>query len=946
MSLRSSATLLVLALGAPPLLSAQSAPAATNAPVATQVLPTDPRIRIGTLPNGLRYYIRQNSKPEKRAELRLVVNAGSVLEDDDQLGLAHFVEHTAFNGTTNFRKNELVSWLESIGVRFGADLNAGTGFDETIYILPIPTDTARIVDQAFQILEDWAHGQIFDSTEVANERGIVVEEWRGRRGADDRMMQKWLPVALRGSLYATRLPIGTRESIESATPATLRRFYRDWYRPDLMAVVAVGDFDPGRIESLIRHHFGRIAMPATPRPRPVPGVPANREPLVSVATDPEATSSFVNVLFKLPAEPVTTVGDYRRILMERLYVGMLNNRLAEIAQKPGAPFLGASASKSGFFARTVEAFSLGAAVEDGGIERGLEAILVEARRVDEHGFLPTELEREKQDVLRAYERSFDERETTNSGALVEEYISHFLSGDAIPGIEYEWDLVRRLLPSITLQDVNELAREWITDENRVIVAQAPQKEGVKVPAESQLIAVFGRAESVPVTAWAESLSDDPLIERLPAPGKVTAQRTIPEVGVTEWTLSNGARVLLKPTTFKSDEVLFGAWSFGGTSLAPDSMYMSATQAAQIVALSGLGEFNRIDLGKKMSGKAVSLSASIGETTEGLSGRASPKDLETLFQLAHLQFTAPRLDSAAFETFRAQAAQYIANRGASPMQVFADTILVTMSQHHFRARPISAETFAEVDPAEGLRFYRERFANAGDFTFVLVGNIVPDSVRPLVERYLASLPSSARGEQWRDIAQVPPKGVVQKVVRKGTEPRANTLMVFTGPFEYTPANRFALRALTDVFQLRLNETLRERLGGTYSPSVGGAGSRIPRQEYSIQIQFGSSPENVEALTRTVFALIDTLKAQGPTAADIEKVREALLRDREVQLEQNAYWLANIAAREQSGEPLAGLLEPYDRMVRALTRQQVQEAARRYFDVANYARFVLLPEAPTP
>lgn len=946
MSLRSSATLIALALGAPALLSAQSAPAATNVPGTAQVLPTDPRVRVGTLPNGLRYYIRQNSEPEKRAELRLVVNAGSVLEDDDQLGLAHFVEHTAFNGTTNFRKNELVSWLESIGVRFGADLNAGTGFDETVYILPIPTDTARIVEQAFQILEDWAHGQVFDSTEVANERGIIVEEWRGRRGADDRMMQKWLPVALRGSRYAERLPIGTRESIESATPATLRRFYRDWYRPDLMAVIAVGDFDPARIEALIRQHFSRIPMPVSPRPRPVPGVPPNREPLVSVATDPEATSSFVNVLFKLPAEPVSTVGDYRRILMERLYVGLLNNRFAEIAQKPDAPFLGASASKSGFFARTVEAFSLGAAVEDGGIERGLEAILVEARRVDEHGFLATELEREKQDVLRAYERAFDERETTHSGALVEEYIGHFLSGDAIPGIEYEYDLVRRLLPTITLQDVNALAREWITDENRVIVAQAPQKEGVKVPTDAQLVAVFDRAESVPVTAYVESLSDDPLVERLPAPGRVTAERAIPDVGVTEWTLSNGARVLLKPTTFKSDEVLFAAYSFGGTSLAPDSMYMSATQAAQVVALSGLGEFNRIDLGKKLSGKAVSLSASIGETTEGLSGRASPKDLETLFQLAHLQFTRPRLDSAAWESYRAQAAQFIANRGAAPMQVFADTILVTMTQHHFRARPISAETFAEVDPAEGLRFYRERFADAGDFTFVLVGNIAPDSVRPLVERYLASLPSTGREERWRDIAQMPPKGVVEKVVRKGTEPQANTLMVFTGPFEYTPANRFALRALTDVFQLRLNETLRERLGGTYSPSVGGAGSRIPRQEYSIQIQFGSAPENVEALTRTVFALIDTLKAQGPTAADIEKVREALIREREVQLEQNAYWLANLAARDQSGEPLGGLLEPYDRMVRALTPQQVQEAARRYFDATNYARFVLLPQAPTP
>jgi zinc protease len=465
-----------------PAVTAAGAPAApAAAPAPGDPLPNDPQVKVGTLPNGLRYYIRRNAKPEQRAELRLVVNAGSILEDDDQRGLAHFLEHTAFNGTTNFEKNELVSYLQSIGVRFGADLNASTSFDQTVYILPIPTDTARIVERGFQILDDWAAGQLFDSAEVANERGIVLEEWRGGQGSGERMLRQWLPVALRGSRYAERLPIGTAESIRSATPAKLRRFYQDWYRPDLMAVVAVGDFDPARIEQLIVRQFGDNPRRANPRPRLVADVPPNAEPLVAVATDPEATRSSVTVLFKRPHEQTRTVGDYRRALLQEIYLAMLNGRLGEIAQKPGAPFLGAGASSGSFFARTQDAFTLSAAVADGAIPRGLEALLVEARRVDRFGFLPAELEREKQDLLRGYERAYAERATTPSGSYVGEYVSNFLEGDAFPGIEYEYALVRQLLPAVTVAEVNGLARAWITDSNRVIVAQAPAKRGWRCP---------------------------------------------------------------------------------------------------------------------------------------------------------------------------------------------------------------------------------------------------------------------------------------------------------------------------------------------------------------------------------------------------------------------------------------------------------------------------------
>ena len=915
--------------------SAQTTPLTTK-------LPIDPKVRIGTLSNGLRYYIRQNTRPEKRAELRLVVNAGSVLETPDKLGLAHFVEHTAFNGTKHFAKNDLIKYLESIGVRFGADLNAYTSFDETVYILPIPTDTARIVDQAFTILEDWAHGQIFDPAEVTNERGVVREEWRGRKGAGDRMLQQWLPVAFKGSRYAERLPIGTEASIMSATPQKLRTFYNTWYRPDLMAVIAVGDFDPNVIESKIKAHFSGLKNPPNEQKRTVYDVPANKEPLVAIASDKEATGSSVNLIYKLPADSVNTVADYRQLLMERLYLTMLNSRFSEIAEKPDAPFLAAGSSKDNFFARTTEGFTLAASVKDGGIERAAEALLTEARRVDQFGFLQSELDRVKTNVLRSFERSFAEREKTQSEQFVEEYIGNYLQGEAIPGIEYEYKLAQELMPTITLADVNSLAKRWITDENRVIIAQSPIKEGVPQPTREGLLAAFDKASKATLAAWTENLSSENLIEKAPAAGKIVGSKPISSIGAVEWKLSNGARVIVKPTDFKADEILFSAYSPGGNSLAADPDFMSAAFASQILQLGGLGNLNRIDLGKKLAGKAASVQPAIGETTEGFQGRSSPKDVETMFQLAYLEFTAPRLDTVVFTTFKGQAATILANRALSPEAAFQDTIQVTLAQHAFRARPLTPKVFEEVNPQKALAFYKDRYADASDFTFVLVGNVDTVAIKPLVETYLASLPNTGRKEKARDTGMKTPKGVIERTLRRGTEPKASTRLVFTGECSYTPEDRFILRALTTLMQTRLNETLREKLGGTYSPSVGGSCQREPRQEYAVSVAFGSSPENVEVLSKATLALIDSLKAQPVTQADVDKVKEEILRSREVEVKTNAYWLGNIGARDQAGEDLGGLGPAYDEMVKKLTPAMIQQAARKYFNTTNYARFVLLPE----
>ncbi|MCH6560650.1 insulinase family protein, partial [candidate division KSB1 bacterium] len=606
-------------------------------------LPTDPKIRIGKLKNGLKYYIRENQKPENRAELRLAVNAGSVLEDDDQRGLAHFVEHMAFNGTKNFAKQEIVDYLESIGMQFGPDINAYTDFDETVYMLQVPTDSVEAVETAFQILEDWAHNISFEEEEIDKERGVVVEEWRLGRGAGARMRDKQFPILFKDSRYAERLPIGKKEILETAPYNSLRRFYRDWYRPDLMAVVAVGDFDKDWIEKLIKKHFRRLRALKKPRERQVFPVPNHKETLFAPASDVEATSSNISIYYKHEVPEEGTVGDYRRSLIEALYNSILNNRLNELLQNPEPPFLFGFSSQ-GTFIRSKSFYILGAGVKDNGIEAGLEAVLTEAIRVRRHGFTESELERQKTEMLRRFEQVYNERDKTESEQFAAEYIRNFLEGEPLPGIEYEYTLYNLLLPGIKIEEVNQLAKNLIRDENRVISVSTPEKEEIKTPTEEGILAVFDRVNRKEIKPYEDTVPDLPLVEIPPTPGKIVAQETIEKLGVTEWDLSNGVKVVLKPTDFKNDEILFTATSPGGHSLVPDKDFIAAALATAIIREGGLGNFDRIALQKKLAGKLAGVSAWISSLQEGLSGNASPKDLETLFELIYLHFTAPRKDN--------------------------------------------------------------------------------------------------------------------------------------------------------------------------------------------------------------------------------------------------------------------------------------------------------------
>ena len=910
----------------------------------TDTLPLDPALRSGVLENGLRYFVRANEQPENRAELRLVVNAGSVLEDEDQQGLAHLMEHMAFNGTANFEKQELVSYLESIGMEFGPEVNAYTSFDETVYMLQVPTDDPEFMATGFQILEDWAHRVSLEGEEIDKERGVVIEEWRLGRGANARMQEQQFPILFQGSRYAERLPIGDVEILESFQHETLRRFYRDWYRPDLMAVVAVGDFDAGSVEGQIQDVFSSIPVPEDPRPRAYYDVPGHDETLFAIATDHEATNTQVALLTKRPAGTGNTLEIYHQGLVEGLFTGMLNKRLFELTQQPDPPFA-AGFSGKGRLVRTVEIFQLGALVREGGVARGMEALLTEAERVARHGFTASELEREKADFLRAMERAFAERENQESRSLAGEYVSHFLQGEPAPGIEYEFQTARALVPTITLEEVNQAARSWLVDENRVVLVNAPDREEVEVPAESRLEALFQQVLAADIQPYEDTATDEPLLAERPAPSPVVNEATDPELGLTEWTLANGVQVVLKPTDFKDDEILFQAFSPGGFSLSGEEEHMSASTAAQVVSLGGVGGFSQVDLQKRLAGRAVSVSPRIGELTEGLAGSASPKDLETLFQLIHLYFTAPRKDPTAFQAFQQQMEAVLSNRSASPMAAFQDTLTVALTQGHPRARPVSVERMREIDLDEAFAFYRDRFADAGDFTFLFVGSFEPARVRPLVETYLGGLPSMEREESWRDLDIDPPTGVVKKTVRKGVEPQSRTFIAFTGPFEYTPEKRLGMRALEGVMGIRLREVIREELSGSYGVSVQGGYEKYPEERYTLSISFGSDPQRVDELVETIFAELERIKTEGPTAEDIQKVKEQERRSRETNMERNAWWLAQLRAAEEHDSDPHFLLDMT--LLDAVSPETVRADASTYIRTDNYVQVTLLPASgPVP
>jgi zinc protease len=907
-------------------------------------LPLDPAIRWGRLPGGLTFYIRHNGRPANRAELRLVINAGSVLEEESERGLAHFLEHMAFNGTERFRKQELVTYLESIGVRMGADLNASTGFDETIYQLQVPTDRPAFMEKAFDILEDWSHSIALEEDEIDRERGVIIEEWRLGRGAHARVRDRQLPILLRNSRYAERLPIGTRENLESFHPDTLRAFYRKWYRPDLMAVIAVGDFNPDTVAALIRKRFGGPVPRAGSPPRPVFPVPDHADTLFSLVTDPEMDLTSVGITVKLPPLPEGSEEDYRRSLAMQLAETMFNQRAAELTRTSAPPFLMAYAGR-GRFVRTKDSFTASAIVREGGAATGLVALAAELERVRQHGFTQGELDRAKADLLRALEQAHQEREKTESGSLAEEYARNFLYGEPVPGIAAEYALARTLLPALPLQEVTALWLSCQTPENVVITVSAPERTSSPLPEAALLRALLDSVCRSPLLPYVDATAERPLLAPPPSPGTVRSRRLIPEIGVTELALSNGVRVCLKPTDFKNDEVLVAGFSEGGTSLAPTDRHIAAVTATSVVQEGGLGDFDRNQLTRLLAGKLASASAIIGELEEGISAQASPRDLETMFQLIYLRFTSPRKDTTAFHAYVTRMRGMIENRSARPESALDDTLQVTLARYHPRRQPVTVKTMNALDLEWSYRFYQERFADASGFAFVVVGAFSPDSIAPLILTYLGGLPSAFREERWRDIGVRIPGGVIRKEIRAGIEQKAQARLVFTGDFAWSQENRTRFNALAEVLRIKLRQNVREEKGGSYGVSVGGAPVRYPKGQYRLTVAFGCAPDRVQELLGAVMATIDTLRTVGPDPQSLASVKESFRRSRETSLKQNSFWLGALQLLISNGEDPLTILE-FDRRVAALDISSLQEAARTYLDPSRYVQCVLLPEGARP
>ncbi|MEM6321050.1 MAG: insulinase family protein [Bacteroidota bacterium] len=916
------------------------------ASIQSPTIPVDDRVRMGQLDNGLKYFIQKNGKPENRAELRLAVNAGSMQEDDDQLGLAHFVEHMAFNGSKNFKKNELVDYLESIGTRFGADLNAYTTFDETVYMLEVRTDDEEKMMKGLLVLEDWAGGLNFDHEEIDKERGVVVSEWRSRLSPDQRMQQEYFPIMYKDSRYATRLPIGDPEIIKNADYEVVKRFYNDWYRPDLMAVVVVGDIDVDQIEQEIKTRFGKLTNPKVTRAKEKYKVPGHKETLVSINSDKEASFTRVQLMYKHEGEKTKTEVDFRRQMTHSLYNSMLNSRLDELTQSPEPPFTFSYTGYGGDVG-SLATYSSYAFTKEGGALQGLESVLEETERVVRHGFNQSELDRTKLEMIKGIERAVKEMDKVESRRLVGKYVYHFLKGNPIPNETQQEILYKKYLPTITLEEVNALADKWVTDENRVVVITGPQKEESPLPTEAEVLAVFDKVSAKELAPYEDKVSDDPLLATELTPVKIAVEKMIDEVEVIEYTLDNGVRVVLKPTDFKNDEIMMRAYSPGGTSLYSDADYPSAANASRIINEGGISTFDLPQLQKKLAGKKVNVSPSIGSLYEYMNGGASPDDLETLLQLTYLYFTAPRADKDVVTSYINKQKSIYKNLFSNPQYWFMnETSKIKYGENMRMSFPTEA-MLDQITLEKVMEVYKDRFADASDFTFFFVGNFEVENMKALTAKYLGNLPNIGRKESWKDLGIRVKDGQIRKDLVRGAAPKALIDMTYHGEYTkgWTPKELAKFYMASELLRIKMRESMREDKGGVYGVGVRSYVSQKPTSTYTINISFNSEPDKVEELIKTGLNDIETIKKEGVQESDLNKVKETRIQGRTKDLKENRWWMGQMMSTYQEDWKTFKYadLENYKTLVESITPADIQQTVKDHFNEENFIRIVMMPEA---
>ncbi|MEG0993179.1 MAG: insulinase family protein [Bacteroidales bacterium] len=899
-------------------------------------MPLDPGVRYGQLENGLTYYIRHNELPKDRAEFYIAQKVGSVLEEDNQRGLAHFLEHMAFNGTKNFPGKSMLNYLEQNGVKFGTNVNAYTSIDETVYNLSnVPTTNLNLVDSCLLILHDWSGFISLEEKEIDSERAVIHEEWRTRSNPFLRMYENIiLPTLYPNNRYGVRMPIGTMEVVDNFPYQALRDYYHKWYRPDLQGIIIVGDVDVDAVEKRIKEMWQDIPKPVDPAERVFFAVEDNKEPLVAVASDKEAPRNIMSVMFKhdpLPAEQKNTQIGMLMAVINDMIGTMLNNRYEELTQKADAPFMGASGEYGEYiFAQTKDAFSLNLMFKEGEWKAGLDALIAVANSAKEFGFTASEYERAKAELLSQLENAYNEKDKVKNQQYVTEYLGHFLKAEPTPGIDMEYMMLSQVLPQLPLEQINAIMKQYITPENVAIMMMGVEKDGMAFPTKDDVLEAFNKANAVAAVAYEDKVSNEPLLSQLPKAGKVKKTGE-GNYGTTVWTLSNGAKVIFKPTDFKKDQIVMTAFSAGGTSLLPQADLINSKVIDDVIGLSGVGAFSATELNKALAGKRVSVAPYIGGISEGIQANCAPKDFETMLQLSYLYFTAQRKDEDAFQAWKKRTATMLDNMGSNPQVVFSDSLTATMYAHHPAKKRIVTEDLEKIDYNRILDIQKERFANAGDFTFVFVGNINPEEVKPMVEQYIASLPAKGKKETFKKVEPLLAEGVISnRFTTPMATPKVSVYNILSGTVDFNLENNLKMTMLKQIMDIVYTETIREQEGGTYGVGTQGSLKINPKGQFMFLYGFDTGEEKRERLEKRAYEELALIAENGPKAEVFNKVKEYLLKKNAEEVMENSYWMDVISMKERfNHDGYTG----YSDIVNSLTPDAIRDFAAQILKSGN-------------
>lgn len=907
--------------------------------------PVDPNVRKGTLENGLTYYIRQNKLPENRADFYIAQKVGSMQEEDNQSGLAHFLEHMAFNGTKNFPGKNMLNYLQDNGIKFGTNINAYTSFDETVYFLTdVPTTNKNLVDSVLLVLHDWSCGILLEDEEIEKERGVIREEWRTGGGAQYRLWKKMLPVMYKDSKYANRLPIGSIDVINNFKPEEIRAYYKKWYRPDLQGIVVVGDFDIDKMEARVKELFSQIPAQENPATREYYPVPDNDAPIVSIATDPEATRTQLMVFYKhdpIPDEIKLSQAGLVLNYIKAAATSMINERFQEMIQKPDAPFTSAYAYDDDYFvAKTKDAWTVAGSSADNKIKDAVAAMIRETERVKRFGFTESEYERARTNILKQYENSFNNRDKERNSHYSQRYVNSFINNEPIPGIEYEYNMMNMIAPNIPVEAINQTVAQLIGDKNIVISVSGPEKEGLLYPTEEELIEVINRVKGEEIEAYVEEVSNEPLIAEPPTPGRITRITRDEKLGATVWTLQNGMKVILKSTDFKDDQIVMTGTSAGGYSHFAVQDPINSRMMNNVITLGGVGNFSATHLRKALAGKTASARPSVTLTTQDFNGSSSIKDFETMLQLVYLYFTAPRSDDDAFQSFLQRIETQLKNQEADPMVAFSDAVTKSIYGENPLTKRVKVEDLAKIDYKRIMEMYKELFRNPGSFVFTFVGNIDEAKVKPVIEQYLASLPGKAEKGEFVPVPMDFVKGKTDnKFQREMQNPKASVFIGASGKLERNQKNILLMSIFDQILDIVYTEKIREDEGGTYSVYTQGGISRYPKGQSTLQIIYDTDPARMENLNAIIHRELKSIAENGPRTEDFNKVKEYMVKQHNENLKENRYWMNVLNANYFYGEDNHS---NYLNLLNAITADDVKNFVKEFLSQGNEAVVVMLPK----